>query len=150
MGHIKCDIDRFLSSTIKRCHRPLTRCVRLRVAHAPRMPGTFSPLPRVSDPDMHHRTCVTHVPYCMSGSVTCGLLWSRWREKCSRHSWHMCIPQLYVSGKKPITRVNSASIWNIFLGIIKRSERKTSSHGESVATHSWKRDCRYWCYCLLF
>ena len=32
------------------------------VARALGMPGTFSPLPRVSDPDMHHGTCVTHVP----------------------------------------------------------------------------------------
>ena len=24
----------------------------------------------VSDPDMHHGTCVTHVPWCMSGSLT--------------------------------------------------------------------------------
>ena len=31
-------------------------------AHAPGMPGTFSPSPQVSDPDMHHGTCVTHVP----------------------------------------------------------------------------------------
>ena len=30
-------------------------------AHAPGMPGTFSPPPRVSDPDMHHGTYVTHV-----------------------------------------------------------------------------------------
>ena len=29
------------------------------------MPGTFSPPPRVTDPDMHHGTCVTHVPWCM-------------------------------------------------------------------------------------
>ena len=29
--------------------------------------------PLVSDPDMHHGTCVTHVPWCMSGTVTrCG------------------------------------------------------------------------------
>ena len=28
--------------------------------------------PLVSDPGMHHGTCVTHVPWCMSGSVTCG------------------------------------------------------------------------------
>ena len=34
---------------------------KFRVAHAPGMPGTFSPPPRVSDPDMHHSTCVTHV-----------------------------------------------------------------------------------------
>ena len=26
----------------------------------------------VSDPGMHHGTCVTHVPWCMSGSLTCG------------------------------------------------------------------------------
>ena len=31
-------------------------------AHAPGIPGAFSPPPRVSDPDMHHGTCVTHVP----------------------------------------------------------------------------------------
>ena len=31
-------------------------------AHAPGMRGTFSPSPQVSDPDMHHGTCVTHVP----------------------------------------------------------------------------------------
>ena len=43
------------------------------------MPGTFSPPSRVSDPDMHHGTCVTYVPWCMPGSLTCGFLWSRWR-----------------------------------------------------------------------
>ena len=26
----------------------------------------------VSDPGMHHGTCVTHVPWCMSGSLNCG------------------------------------------------------------------------------
>ena len=39
-------------------HGPLARYVKLRVAHAPGMPGTFSPLPRVSDPDMHYGTCI--------------------------------------------------------------------------------------------
>ena len=28
--------------------------------------------PLVSDPSMHHGTCVTHVPWCMSGSLTHG------------------------------------------------------------------------------
>ena len=32
---------------------------------------------RVSDPDMHHGTCVTHVPWCMPVSLTTGFLWSR-------------------------------------------------------------------------
>ena len=59
-------------------HGPLTRYVKLRVVHAPRMPGTFSPAarpqrkPLVSDPGMHHGTCVTHVLWCMSGSLTYG------------------------------------------------------------------------------
>ena len=43
-------------------HGPLTRYVNVWVAHAPGMPGTLSPPPRVSDPDMYHGTCVTHVP----------------------------------------------------------------------------------------
>ena len=49
-------------------------------AHAPGMPGTFSPSPRVRDPDMHHGTCVTHVPWCMPGSLTSGFLWN-WRRE---------------------------------------------------------------------
>ena len=42
------------------------------------MPGRFSPRhrlqrkPLVSDPDLHHGTCVTYVPWCMSGSLTRG------------------------------------------------------------------------------
>ena len=66
------------------------------------MPGTISPTPRVSNPDMHHGTCVTHVPWCMPGSLTCGFLWSRLRGKRSRHSRRMRNPQFYVSGKRPI------------------------------------------------
>ena len=62
-------------------HGPLARYVKLRFAHAPGMPGTFSPPSRVSDPDMYHGTCVTHVPWCMSGSLTSGFLWSRWLGK---------------------------------------------------------------------
>ena len=32
----------------------------------------FQRKPLVSDPGMHHGTCVTHVSWCMSGSLTCG------------------------------------------------------------------------------
>ena len=81
---------------------PLTRYVKLPVAHAPGMPGTFSPPPWVSDPSMHHDTCVTHVPWCMPGSLTGGFLWSRWRGKRSRHSRRMRNPRFHVSGKRPI------------------------------------------------
>ena len=52
------------------CYGPLTRYATLRVAHVPGMPEKFSPPPRVSDPDMHHGTCV--MPWCMPGSLTSG------------------------------------------------------------------------------
>ena len=58
-------------------HGPLARYVKLRVVPAPGMSGTFSTPPRVSDPDIHHGTCVTHVPRCMSKSPTSAFLWSR-------------------------------------------------------------------------
>ena len=83
-------------------HGPLTRYAKLRVAHAPGMPGTFSPPPWISDPDMHHGTCVAHVPWCMSGSLINGVFWRRWRGKRSRHSWRMRNPQCCVSGKRPM------------------------------------------------
>ena len=49
-------------------HGPLIRYVKLQVAHAPGMPEKIFPhrrfqsKPLVSDPGMHHGTCVTHVP----------------------------------------------------------------------------------------
>ena len=70
------------------------------------MPGTFSPPPRVSDHDMHHGTCVTHVAWCMPGSLTSGFLWSRWREKHVCHSRRMRNPLFCVSDKRLM--VNSA------------------------------------------
>ena len=64
----------------KECH-PWASCQIRKIAgaHAPGMPGTFSPSPQVSDPDMHHGTCVTHVPWCMPGSLTSGFIWNRRR-----------------------------------------------------------------------
>ena len=80
-------------------HGPLARYGKLRVAHAPGMPGTFSPPPRFSDPDMHLGTCMTHVAWCMPGSLTSGFLWSWWRGKRSRRKRN---PQFCVSGKRPM------------------------------------------------
>ena len=75
-------------------HGPLTR-----YANGPGMPGTFSPPPRFSNPDMHH---VRHVPLCMPGSLNSGFFRSRWREKRSWHSRRMRNPQFCVSGKRPM------------------------------------------------
>ena len=80
---------------------PLARYVKLRVLHAPGMLWTFSPLSRVSDSDMRHGMCVTHVPWRMPGSLAGGFLRSRWRGKRFRHSRRMHNPQFYVSGKRP-------------------------------------------------
>ena len=57
------------------CHVSIIRYIKLRITHAPGMPGTFSRhrLQRkltVSDSGIHHGTCVTHVPWCISGSLT--------------------------------------------------------------------------------
>ena len=79
----------------------LVRYAKLRVAHGPGIPG-FSPPPQVSDHDMHHGMCVTHVPWCMPGLLASGFLWSRWRGKRSRHSRRMRNPPFYVSGKSPM------------------------------------------------
>ena len=89
----------------------------------PRMSGTFSPPLRVSDPPllvsdpgMHHGTCITHVPWCMSGSLTSSFVWRRLRGKRSRYSLHMRNPPFYVSGKRPIICYNAHchDIWDIW------------------------------------
>ena len=48
---------------------------------------------------MHH---VTHVPWCMPGSLTSCFIWSRWRGRRSRHSRRMHNPRFCVSGKRPV------------------------------------------------
>ena len=83
-------------------YRPLARYVKLRVAHAPGIPGTFSPPTRFSDPDIHHDTCVTHVLWCMPRWLKSCFRCSRWRGKCFRHFRCMHNPQFYVSGKRPM------------------------------------------------
>ena len=80
------------------------------VAHAPGMLGTFSLPRRVTNPDTHHGMCVTHVPWCMPGSLTSSFLWSWWRGKHSRHSWRMHNQQLCVSGKRTMAQVDSTHI----------------------------------------
>ena len=87
-------------------HGPLARYVKLRVAHAPECPQRFprhrlKRKPLLSDPGMHHGTCVTHMPWCMLGSLTL-----RWQGKRSRHSQRMRNRQFYITGKKPMTMRN--------------------------------------------
>ena len=53
----------------------------------------------VSDPDMHHGTCVRHARAVMHVGITN----PRWLGKRSRHSRRMRNPQFYASGKRPMT-----------------------------------------------
>ena len=98
------------------CNGPLARCVKLWVAHAPEMPGTFFPhhrlqrKPLVNDPGMHHGTCVT--PWCMSGSLTCG--GGKTFPEFPAHAH----PQFYVSGKSPIEALVLCSIYSLLTAML--------------------------------
>ena len=63
-------------------------------------------LERVTDPDMHHGACLTHLPWCMPGSLTRSFLWSRFWGKPYRHSRRMRKPLFCVSGKRSIVGSN--------------------------------------------
>ena len=91
------------------CHGPLTRYVKLRFAHAPGIPETFSP--RVSDPGMHHGTCVTHVPRCMPGSLTSGFHLISVAGKTFPAFPSHAQPAICVSGKRPMHKL--CNYWNI-------------------------------------
>ena len=97
---------------------PLSRKVKLRVAHAL---GTFSLPPRVSDPDMHHSTCMMHVPWCAQGSLTGGFLWIWWRGKRFRHSRCLRNPQFYVYCKSPLPRGRHAPMITVWATLLTRS-----------------------------
>ena len=97
--HISCTLATTLGTALQWASCQIRK---IADAHAPRILGTFSPAPRVSDPDMQYGTCVTHVPWCMPVSLTSGLLWIWPRGKLSRHSRCMRNLQFYVSGKRRI------------------------------------------------
>ena len=71
------------------------------------LPGTLSPSPQVSDPDMDHGTSVTHVPWSIPGLLISGFIWSRWRGKRSRLSRRVRNTSYYLSGKRPMTIILS-------------------------------------------
>ena len=95
----------------------------------------FSPPSRFSDPDMHQGTCVTHVPWCMPGSLTSGFLWNLWRGKRSRYSRCMHNPLFYVSGKRALERKTGIYCFHKTLNNIGTIE----GHGtvEKGRIHAW-------------
>ena len=81
-------------------HGPLTRYAKLRVAHAPGMPRTFSPPPTsketASERSRHASRHVRHARAVMP----VGIANPRWQGKPSRHSRRMSNPPFYVSDKR--------------------------------------------------
>ena len=68
-------------------HGPLTRYVKLWIMHTQGMPGTFSPPPTlkkktlVSDPGMHHGTCLARGPFLPQDMPN--VMYSFvWRDNC--------------------------------------------------------------------
>ena len=89
---------------------PLARYVKLLVAHAPRMPGTFyPPATTVETASWRSRHASRHVRHARA-VMHVGIATPRWRGKRSRHSRRMRNPQLYVSGKRPI---GNECQWNL-------------------------------------
>ena len=100
-----CPVILYKVSQIKLCHGPLARYVKFRVAHALGMPGTVPHYrlqwkPPVSDAGMHHGTCVTHVPWYMTGSPN-----RAGGENVPGIPGACNNTQFYVSGKRPMVCV---------------------------------------------
>ena len=111
----------------------------------------FPRTPRVCYPDMHHGTCVTHVPWCMPGSLTRGFLCCRWRGKRSWHSRRMCNRQFYVSGKRPMHTITPTTPrilrdaiithWFTSLGAPLIQHQPTCQHLISVKWNHRRKNC---------
>ena len=86
-------------------HRPLIRYVKLRIAHAPRMPGTFSPPPTSKETASKRPRHAWRFVRDARAVMHVGIANRLWRGKRSRHSRRMHNPQLNVFGKRPIPQL---------------------------------------------
>ena len=83
-----------------RLYGPLARYVKLRIAHAPEMPGTFSLSPTSNEKtSKRSRHASRHVRDARA-VMHVGIANPRWRGKRSQNSRCMRNPQFYVSGKR--------------------------------------------------
>ena len=100
------------------------------------LPGTCPPPPGLSGPDMHQSMRVTHVRWCMPGSLTSGFLWSQWRRKGSQHSRRMRNPQYDVFGKMPMLRCQSIHLYRSrLLHCVRRN--RTTRHYQRCSTEEY-------------
>ena len=81
---------------------PLARYVKLRVAHAPGMPGTFSPPPTSNETAIKRSRHASRHVRDARAVMHVGIANMRWWGKRSRHSRGMRNTQFCVSDKRPI------------------------------------------------
>ena len=94
---------------------PLARYVKLRVAHAPGMPGTFSqPLTSKKTASYRSRHASRHMRDARSVTHV-GMAKPQRRGKRSRHSGRMSNPQFHVSGKRRMEPIRSALFDTVFI-----------------------------------
>ena len=98
----------------------LTRYARSRVAHAPGMPGTFSPPPTSKETASLRSWHASRHVRLARAVMHAGIANLRWRGKRSRQSRFMRKPQFYVSGKKPMAKYRTVS-WNFLTRIFTKS-----------------------------
>ena len=118
----------------------LARYVKVCVAHASGMPAMFSQPTRVSDPDMHHGTCVMHVPWCMPESVTSGFPWSQWRGKripgaCATLNFTYLV-------RGPWARFSHIHVYEAIFMII----WQLVAWYCSAQYGTWVNACHFWCF----
>ena len=137
---------------------PLIRYVKLRVVHAPGMPGTFSPPPtskeiasyrsRRASRHVRHARAVMHVRIDNP----------RWRGKLYRHSRRMRNPQFFVSGKRPMERTLSMHIYSIrnyIVGVTNAStgfsvrSKLTQFEWPDALRHQAQINRSYWNTCIM-
>ena len=93
---------RGLSHTWRHPPWPFTRYSKMLVAHAPGMPGAFSPPPTSKESASYRsRRASRHVRHARA-VMHSGIAYPRCQGKRSRHSRRMRSRQFYVSGKRPI------------------------------------------------
>ena len=117
--------------------------------------GKVSPPPRVSDPDMHHGTFVTHMSWCMPGSLTSGFLWSRWRGK---RSWHSrCMHNLhftYLARGPTNLKAGWMLIELVVLTLFKKNRASDASFSDAccskyhIITLNWNYEQEHRCICV--
>ena len=96
----------------------------------------------MGNPDMHHGTCMTHVTWCMSGFLTRGFLWNRWRETFQAFPAH-AQPAIYVYGKSLSGRAQTHN--DPCAGTLTNTRKQTK-----FGRNFYVLDCTKLSFCLFF